>query len=182
MEGELELAVLGLEPGLEETLQPVPLLADELIGGLVVELDGGWLAIAEHIDIGDGLGLARLDRREDLVGGARRIALPVRQSGKIVGQLGAEPVAQDGDDEVALGGFRDLLLEGGAGLGSCGLPANGFELGHAGELAVQALDDALDAHALEMRVAGRGDEDANGFHGRVVIPELETFKTNSRGV
>ena len=29
MEGELELAVLGLEPGLEEALEPVPLLADE---------------------------------------------------------------------------------------------------------------------------------------------------------
>ena len=30
-----------------------------------------------------------------------------------------------------------------------------LEPGHAGELAVQALDHALDPHALEMRVAGR---------------------------
>ena len=173
MEGELELAVLRLEPGLEEALQPVPLLADELIGGLVVELDGGRLAVAEDIDVGDGFRLARLDRREDLVGGARRVALAVRQGGEIVGELGAEPMAQDGDDEIALGGLGDLLLEGGARLVIFGLPADGLERGHAGKLAVQALDHALNAHALEMRVAGRGDEDANGFHGRRVIRSLD---------
>jgi hypothetical protein len=31
VESELELAVLGLEPGLEEALEPVPLAADETI-------------------------------------------------------------------------------------------------------------------------------------------------------
>ena len=50
-----------------------------------------------------------------------------------------------------------------------GLPADGLEPGDAGKLAVQALDHALDPHALEMRVAGRGDEDANRLHGRRVI-------------
>ena len=123
MEGELELAVLRLEPGLEEALQPVPLLADELVGGLVVELDGGRLAIAEHIDVGDGLGLARLDRREDLVGGARRVVLSVRHGGEIVGELGADPVAQDGNDQVAVGRPRGSAAGRWRALGNIGSPS-----------------------------------------------------------
>ena len=70
VEGELELAVGRLEPGLEEGLEPLPLLGDHSVGRLVVELDGRRLGEAEHIDVGEGFLLARLDRRQNLVGGA----------------------------------------------------------------------------------------------------------------
>src|ERR1700730_12655769 len=101
VKGELERTVFRLEPGLEEGLEPSPLLGDEAIGGLVVELHRRRLAVAKDIDVGDRLALARLDGGEDLVSGAGRITLPVRHGGKVWRQLGAEPMAQDGDDEVA---------------------------------------------------------------------------------
>jgi hypothetical protein len=73
---------------------------------------------------------------------------------------------EDGDDDVAGRRFGNLLLEGRARLVVGVLPADGLELGNALKLAVQALDDALDAHTLEMRVARRGDKDADRFHRR----------------
>ena len=73
-------------------------------------------------------------------------------------------MAQNGDHQLAIGGLGDLLLKGGMSLVVLAFPADGFELGNARKLAVQALDHTLDPHALEMRVAGRGDEDANRSH------------------
>jgi uncharacterized protein (DUF58 family) len=72
-------------------------------------------------------------------------------------------MAQDGDDKVAFAGFRDLLLEGGARLVILVFPADGLELGHAGKLAVQALDHALNAALMLAYVASSSSGDRVGL-------------------
>jgi hypothetical protein len=87
-------------------------------------------------------------------------------------------VPQNGEDEIAFCRFRDLLLEGGTRLVEFAFPADGFKPGNAGEFAVQTLDNPLDPHALEMRVAGRRNEDADRSHLRTKGSETNIGKTN----
>ena len=105
--------------------------------------------------------LRGVDRGQHLIGGAARIRLAVRHAREIGRQLGSEPRAKNGDDDVALRRLRNLRLECRVRFVELGLPADRAEPGHPLKLAVEALDHALQAAALETRVAGRRHEDAD---------------------
>src|SRR5690606_22383080 len=136
VESELELAVFRLEPGLEEGLEPLPLVGDEAVSALLIEPDRWRLVVAEHIDVADRLRLARFDGRQDLIGGAGRIRLAVRHRGEVLRQFRPKAMAQDGDDHIASGRLGDLLLKSGVRLVVLAFPADGFEARDARELAV----------------------------------------------
>ena len=77
-----ELAVGGPEPGVEEGLQPRPLRLDLGAVGRI-QRDRGRTGIAEDENVGQALAaLARLDRRQHLIGRAARIGLARRQMRK----------------------------------------------------------------------------------------------------
>src|SRR6185437_2940119 len=105
-----EFALFVAEPAVEKILEPLPLQFDF---GTVrrVERYRGRIRITEHVDVGQLVDLAPLDRGQDLISGAARIRLARRQPRKAVRQRRAEPSAEDRQYQIAIGRFGDLFLE-----------------------------------------------------------------------
>ena len=87
----------------------------------------------------------------DLVTGAARIGVSIGHAGEIGRKFGADAAPEHREHNIALGGLRDLRLKRLMRPVEFGLPADRLQPCHAGKLAVQSLDDALDAPALVIR-------------------------------
>src|SRR4029453_18702653 len=78
----------------------------------------------------------------------------------------SHPLPHNADDDVAAVGFANRCLRRFRRLERLRFPKVRADLGPAGELFAQLLDDAPGFFALETNVTRRGDEDAEGFHAR----------------
>ncbi|HWB49099.1 MAG TPA: hypothetical protein VG651_08315 [Stellaceae bacterium] len=163
MKSGLKMALFGDEPSIEESFQTLPLVVN-LRRGRVVEPHRGRFGVAEHENIGKRIFPSRGDGGQDFVGGAARIGAAVGLTRETGRQLGAEAAAKDRQHHVAFGRGRDLRLKGGMGLIEFGFPADRFEADDPGEFAVETLDDAVDAAAFMIDIAGRRHKDAKMLH------------------
>ncbi len=149
-----EVSFGGQEPAREERLEPLPLPARLVLLGGIVELHQGRIGTAKHEHVGEFATLLSLgDGGEHLIGGAARIRRAVRHVREVGRQLGAEPLPEDRDHQIAVGGRGDLGLECVVGAIKLGLPAHGLEPRRACELAIEPRHHPLDALTLELRVA-----------------------------
>ena len=147
--GGREMAGLGLEPARPESLERLE-LRPFVFDVLGIEHHGGGLAVDQ--DIGRSLGLGGQHRLFELVFRAgRRRAVGAAVFGR---QFEAEALPEDADDEIGLRRQHDLVLEGLVGRVVAALPADRLEHRAAGEFAVQALDDPVDALALDEDIGG----------------------------
>ena len=127
LECRQELAAAGPEPGVEESLQALPLRLD-LRPVRRVERHRRGVRVAKHVNVRQVLaGLSRIDRRQHLIGRAARIGFARRHNRKPGREPGAEPGAKHGNDHVAVGGFGNLPLKGVVGGIVGGLPADRFD-------------------------------------------------------
>ena len=156
----------GDEPGLEEGAQRRP-FAFHALARRVLDFEARRSArIAEDEDIGQiRAGLALVNRGQEFVGGSARIGPAVREALAEVGrQFRPESPFQDADDDVAVGGRRDLRLERRVGPIELRLPPDRLEPGEAEELSVQPADNVLATSTLDVHVARRGNEQSENAH------------------
>jgi hypothetical protein len=136
-----------------------------------VERHRRGIGIAEDIDVREVLaGFACLDRRQHLIGRATGIGLARRQARKAGRKLRPQPGAEDGDDHVAIGGFRDLVLKRPVGGVVACFPADGFDPHAPFEFGVQPFDDEVDAAAFVGHIARRGNENSENLLGQWSAP------------
>jgi hypothetical protein len=86
----------------------------------------------------------------------------------VAAQWRSHPLPHNTDDDVAAVGFANRCLWRFRRLERLRLPKVRADLCPAGELFAQLLDDAPCFFALETNVTGRGDEDAEGIHARML--------------
>jgi len=70
---------------------------------------------------------------------------------------------QNGDYDIAVRGFGNLLLKRRMGFVELEFPADRLEPRDSSKLSIQTFHHTVDAHALEPCVAGRGDEQADAL-------------------
>src|SRR6476469_2980374 len=151
----------------------LPLRFDFIALG-IIELHARRLREAEDVDIRNAARLAGVDCGEHLVGGPARIGLAIGHTMEIGRQHAAEPAAENRYDNVALRGFRYLRLEGLVRLVELSLPADRHDMDDALKLALEALGNPPQPHALELRIPGRGHEHA--YLSRAVCHALPPWK------
>src|SRR5262245_27601316 len=96
--------------------QPIQLLVEQTLLLGFTDRDRRVRRLAEQIDAWPSGELRLLNRGQHLIGRPRRVRLAVGHWRHARRQFGAEPRPENADNEVAVRGLRDLLLEGRAGL------------------------------------------------------------------
>ena len=111
--------------------------------------------------------LLAVEGLQQLVLGARAGGfLAVGRELVLIAKSGAEFGPEEADDDVEVGGGRDLRLVVLAEVHGLPFPEVRIERDMLGELALESINDPARGLAFATNIAGAADEEAEGFHGR----------------